>query len=178
MANIQKLILPFSVICILSLLLVVMQNWRKSPDNFNSWECAAVTIIEEEKKREILLFNIIDPATSDIVTQLAGSTDLVCEPPRLFIWDVNEDGTEDLYFQHCGGHGYLYCDGQTVSYKILPDTDVSFKGFWYRLFYNYNSRMIGLISLCSASIALIVIISIRIGRYRRSPFTKIGGNQN
>jgi hypothetical protein len=156
----QKLILPLLVISILSLFLVVMQNWRKNPNKFSSWDCAAVTISEKEKG-ETFSFNLIDPTTDDMVTQLAGTTDLVCDPPTLFIWDVNEDGTEDLYFQHCGGHGYLYCDGQTVIYQTLRDGDVEFKNFWYRLHYTGSNRTITLVIFGSTSIALIIIVSSR-----------------
>lgn len=42
-----------------------------------------------------------------VVETLGGSTDTLCDPPFIYVVDVDQDGRRDVYHHHCGGHGFL-----------------------------------------------------------------------
>jgi hypothetical protein len=42
-----------------------------------------------------------------VATSFAGSTDLVCDPPRLAMIDIDDDGELELFFTTCDEPGYV-----------------------------------------------------------------------
>jgi len=159
----RKWILLAALVGAVSLSLLAIQNLRSNPERFDDWTCPAVTIAQEERA-EAVVYELRDVVTLDLITQLAGSTDLVCDPPRLVVWDVDRDGTEDLYFQHCGGQGYLSCDGLTIKYQSLHEADASFKSAGYRAVFAATSRAMVFTGLFASGAALVISALTRLWR--------------
>ncbi len=145
-----------SALIVASLWFLADRSRRTDPVEFDAWRCPPVTVVRTEEK-EAVLFELRDRVTSEVLIQLRGSTDLVCDPPRLVVWDVNGDGEEDLYFQHCGGHGFLACDGGSAEYEPLREADRSFQTVWYRAVFGRSGGAIALTLLLAAAGALIAI---------------------
>jgi hypothetical protein len=53
-----------------------------------------------------VVFDLIHPDGS-VAISISGSTDTLCDPPYLMLLDADHDGAQDVYYRHCGGHGYV-----------------------------------------------------------------------
>jgi len=135
------------------------QYRRSNPSFFNQPNCPKVNIVTEEKN-EWVHFYFIDVTTSVTLIQLAGSTDLVCEPPTLKLWDVDGDGISDLYFEECSGHGYLKIEDKKLLFIKLPDQNRQFINFWFKLIF-YNIYKITISFVCIIFTVLIILLLIK-----------------
>lgn len=62
-------------------------------------------------------------ADGTVAASVAGSTDTMCDPPYLMVLDVDGDGTRDVYYHGCGGHGYLELQGGMLKEVDLGQQD-------------------------------------------------------
>lgn len=147
-----------AAIVIICASLIGARKWHSNPVTYDDWKCAAATI-KREAVGESVAFKVVDSASAEVMARLTGSVDLLCDSPRLKIWDVNRDGIKDLYFQHCGGHGYLACHGKAVRFVKLPDSAMAFKNHWYYLIHGDSYKTRTYVVLFLASIALVVVVA-------------------
>jgi hypothetical protein len=71
-----------------------------------SWPGASYRIVRREI-REGVVFDFYRGTSSRPEIVIGGSTDLGCDPPSLYVFDVDGDGIADVYMQACSGHEYL-----------------------------------------------------------------------
>ncbi len=110
---------------LLLVLLLLVEQWRSNePRQFSYGQAKKVRIIPDVKPEQESYYLLQKP---DTLLHLSGSTDLLCDPPSLKLWDVNEDGKMDLYFEHCGGQGYVSGAENTLVYTALADHEFAFK---------------------------------------------------
>ncbi len=130
-------------------LLLLVEQWRSNEPRLFSYGQAKKARITPDVKPEQQSYYLLQK--SDTLLYLSGSTDLLCEAPRLRLWDVNEDGKEDLYFEHCGGQGYVSGAEDALVYTALADHEFAFKkGIYPWLFDPFLvglTRLLGLLLL-------------------------------
>jgi hypothetical protein len=121
-------------------------------------------VITRREQGERLTFEFTRGEVEQAGMVLTGSTDLLCDPPYLMHLDVNGDGVRDLYFHHCGGHGFVsyQADSHVLRYEDLGQFDPAdapnVDAFWGREIQAGGVRMIGF--GCSlAAIGVLVLCS-------------------
>jgi len=63
---------------------------------------------------EAVVFDLTRP-DGRVAISISGSTDTLCDPPYLMTIDVDQNGSGDVYYRHCRGHGYVtYQNGAPV----------------------------------------------------------------
>lgn len=92
----------------------------------------ATYLIEGRSTRQAVLYDLRRAGRREPELTVGGSTDLLCDPPRLLFFDRDGDRRRDLLVLHCGG-----CDlvswqpvpGALVE-RALPDHDCWGPGWW------------------------------------------------
>jgi hypothetical protein len=84
------------------------------------WEGSSWRIVRTDAS-EAIHFEFI-ASTGAVELSLDGSTDTLCEPPWMVLLDVDGDGHDDVYFHHCGGHGYV-SHGPPLTFVSLGQFD-------------------------------------------------------
>ena len=83
---------------------------------------------------ETIRFDFTTPRGA-VDLSLDASTDTGCDPPLMVLLDLNGDGREDLYFQHCRGHGYVR-RGTPLMFidlgKVNPANSPVLSTWWFR----------------------------------------------
>jgi hypothetical protein len=93
---------------------------------------------------------------------LAGSLDTLCEPPFVALFDVDGDGTSDLYFENCRGHGYLVQRAGALSYVEEGDGPAP-DGWWARQVLGGGRRLIAIaVLLCFVALIGLAIAGARL----------------
>ena len=75
--------------------------------------------IETIEEGEGIWFIIKDDQGGVADSSLGGSVDLVCAPPFIILYDMNQDGKDDLYLHECGGHGYLAYNSTSEKFEYV-----------------------------------------------------------
>lgn len=90
-------------------------------------------IINIKDSNEARIFAVIN----DVDTfYLEGSTDRMCDLPYLMLLDMDSDDISDLYFHHCGGHGYVMYDSKLGKLIYIdlgqfnPSDALALQSFW------------------------------------------------
>jgi hypothetical protein len=106
-------------------------------------------VITMREQDERITFELTRGDVGQASVMLTGSTDLLCDPPYLMLLDINGDGLRDLYFHHCGGHGFVsyQSDSNVLHYEDLgqfdPGDAPKAHEFWGREIQAGGVRMIG-----------------------------------
>ena len=122
-------------------------------------ETVVITMREQD---ESITFELTRSDVGQAGVVLTGSTDLLCDPPYLMRLDVNGDGIRDLYFHHCGGHGFVtyQAESHVLHYENLgqfdPTDAPNVHTFWGREIQAGGVRMIGF----GCSLAVIGILGL------------------
>ncbi|MCP4136761.1 MAG: hypothetical protein GY754_37675 [bacterium] len=130
----------------ISVLLGVYANYAWNPKKV-SWGKDEF-LIRTSRERQAIAFNITHKAGDRPGLSLYGSTDSMCDDPYLMHLDVNGDRARDLYFHHCGGHGFVTYEEKSgkLRYKNLgqydPEDLPRVPGFWSREIHNRGARTI------------------------------------
>ncbi|WP_257461536.1 hypothetical protein [Archangium lipolyticum] len=67
---------------------------------------------------ESVVFDLTRP-DGGVAVSISGSTDTLCDPPYLMAIDVDQNGSGDVYYRHCRGHGYVtYQNGAPVDVDL------------------------------------------------------------
>ncbi|HWO19337.1 MAG TPA: hypothetical protein VNO30_11195 [Kofleriaceae bacterium] len=107
---------------------------------YTHWEPEAVTWdgdryeIVRRREGQAIVHDFV--RSGRVVESLAGSMDLLCDEPYIFLFDVDGDGRLDVYHRHCGGHGYLKhaAATRTLAYENLGSVEIddapALDSFW------------------------------------------------
>ncbi len=89
---------------------------RLNPDTV---ELSGVTFqVLRRVEPEAVVFDLARPDGS-VAVSINGSTDTLCDPPYLMAMDVDQNGSGDVYYRHCSGHGYVtYQSGAPVDVDL------------------------------------------------------------
>ncbi len=87
--------------------------------NPDTLELSGVTFqVLRRVEPEAVVFDLTRPDGS-VGISISGSTDTLCDPPYLMTIDVDQNGSGDVYYRHCRGHGYVtYQNGAPVDVDL------------------------------------------------------------
>jgi hypothetical protein len=87
---------------------ILIAGWTaRASLNPDTVELSGVTFqILRRVEPEASVFDLTHPDGS-VAISISGSTDTLCDPPYLMTIDVDENGSGDVYYRHCRGHGYV-----------------------------------------------------------------------
>ncbi|WNG23228.1 hypothetical protein F0U62_03650 [Cystobacter fuscus] len=99
---------------------LLMAGWTARVSlNPDAVELSGVTYqISRRIEPEAVVFDLIRP-DGGVAVSISGSTDTLCDPPYLMTLDVDQNGSTDVYYRHCRGHGYVtYQNGAPIDVDL------------------------------------------------------------
>jgi hypothetical protein len=92
---------------------------RRDPDALK-WGNAAFWVKRRELP-QVVAFDFVRRSDGVVVATVAGSTDLVCEPPHLMVLNIDQDQEPEVYFTTCDESGFI--DHQGVGNLVVVELD-------------------------------------------------------
>ncbi|MEO5643878.1 MAG: hypothetical protein ABIQ40_03860 [Bacteroidia bacterium] len=163
---IKKIFLIAAVItAVITISLLYLHFTRLEPTTFSGdgFNCSIKKIVNGETTCFLLLNE--NGAVAD--SNLCGSTDLLCDPPYLIRYDMNNDGEDDLYLHECGGHGYLSYEKSNGKFNYTElgqydAADISAKPrFLFDLLKSGDTLLYAIFAGASSLIAFILFLVLR-----------------
>jgi hypothetical protein len=119
----------------LALLMGLVASSRLDPGTV-SWGDAAFRV-HRRALAQVVAFDFVRLGDGAVAATVAGSTDLVCEPPRLMVLDVDEDEEPEVYFTTCDESGFVDHRGSgTLAVVELGEQEATqlkaADSFWFR----------------------------------------------
>jgi hypothetical protein len=110
----------------LALILGVCARLAGSPDEV-TWHGRTYAIVSRERG-EAQCFDFV--RDDQVAFSECGSLDLFCDPPTAARFDVDGDGTDDVYFETCSGPRYVTEKGGEIVEQRVPEAPRL--GWWAR----------------------------------------------
>lgn len=118
----------------LALAMGLIASSRRDPDTVE-WGKAAFWVKRRELA-QVVAFDFVRRGDGAVVATVAGSTDLICEPPHLMVLNVDQDQEPEVYFTTCDESGFVdYQDaGDLVVVELGEQEAAQLKAtdsFWF-----------------------------------------------
>ncbi|ADO67830.1 hypothetical protein [Stigmatella aurantiaca] len=113
----------------------LVANSRRDPGAV-AWGSAEL-LVKRRELPQVVAVDFVRRSDGAVGATVAGSTDLVCEPPHLMVLNIDEDDEPEVYFTTCDESGFVDYRGagQLVAVELSEQEAAQLRAtdsFWFR----------------------------------------------